>query len=91
MKQGLGIDIGGTGIKGALVDLDKGEFIGERCRIPTPPSATPADVIDIVKQIRDLFDWSGPIGMGLPAAVPGGVARTAAHIDKSWIGTDAKH
>lgn len=86
----LGIDIGGSGIKGALVDTDAGCFVGERHRIPTPQPATPQAVAETVRAIVEHFDYSGPLGVGLPAVVQQGVARTAANIHSDWIGTDAE-
>lgn len=85
----LGIDIGGSGIKGARVDLDEGVLAGERFRIPTPQPATPDAVAGVVAQIVEHFSWQGPIGCGLPAVVIDGVATSAANIDASWVGTDA--
>ena len=67
---GLGIDIGGSGIKGALVDLSHGCLVGDRHRIPTPQPATPAAVLETVKAIIEHFDWSGPVGIGLPLQSP---------------------
>jgi polyphosphate glucokinase len=83
----LGIDIGGSGIKGAPVDVVKGEMLTERYRIPTPKKATPEAVVDIVDHIRNHFDWTGPIGCTVPARVEGGLVRTAANIHKNWIDT----
>jgi len=87
--RGFGIDIGGSGIKGALVDLEKGALIGDRLRIDTPKPATPDAVADVVAEIVRHFGWDGPVGITLPAVVKKGVAQTAANIDPSWIGTDA--
>ena len=84
----LGIDIGGSGIKGAPVDTKTGELLEGRYRIPTPPEAMPHDVAMIVEQLVRHFEWDDPVGCGFPAAVQNGVARTAANIHKSWIGTD---
>jgi polyphosphate glucokinase len=83
----LGIDIGGSGIKGAPVDVLKGEMLTERYRIQTPENATPEAVVDIVDQIRNYFDWTGPIGCTVPARVEHGLVRTAANIHKYWIDT----
>ncbi|KHF43744.1 polyphosphate--glucose phosphotransferase [Saccharomonospora viridis] len=88
-NRGFGIDIGGSGIKGALVDLDKGELIGDRVRIDTPKPSTPDAVAAVVSDIVGRFDWDGPIGITLPAVIKKGVAQTAANIDPSWIGLDA--
>jgi len=87
--QALGIDIGGTGIKGAVVDLDTGEFVVERLRIETPERSTPDAVSEIVAQITTHFGWKGPVGCTFPGVVTAGVVRTAANVDPSWIGADA--
>lgn len=84
----LGIDIGGSGIKGAPVDTKRGELLAPRFRIPTPKGAKPKPVAKVVAKIAKHFEWKGPIGCGFPAAVQHGVARTAANIDPSWIGLD---
>ncbi len=89
----LGIDIGGSGIKGALVDLKKGEFASDRLRIPTPAESTPANVAAVVQQIVDHFAdelGDGPIGITIPAVVTHGRTRSAANIDKSWIDAPAE-
>lgn len=86
----LGIDIGGTGIKGAPVDLKKGTLAAERFRIPTPPGGSPGDVARVVGEIVAHFDTTGPVGCTFPAVIQHGVALTAANVDKSWIGTDAQ-
>ena len=85
----LGIDIGGSGIKGALVDIDKGDFVSDRLRIPTPQPSDPHSVAKVVAKISSHFDWDAPIGCTFPAVVKRGVTLTAANVDKSWIGTDA--
>lgn len=87
--RGFGVDIGGSGIKGALVDLETGELIGERLRIDTPRPATPDAVADVVAGIVGKFGWDGPVGVTLPSVVKKGKARSAANIDPSWIGRDA--
>jgi polyphosphate glucokinase len=84
----LGIDIGGSGIKGAPVDLVGGRLATERLRLPTPDPATPKAIAETVAEIADHFAWQGPIGCGLPAAVRQGIVCTAANIDAEWIGTD---
>jgi polyphosphate glucokinase len=86
----LGIDIGGTGIKGAPVDLDKGTLAADRFRIPTPPGGSPGDVARVVGEIVAHFDTTGPVGCTLPAVMRHGVALTAANVDMAWIGTDAQ-
>ena len=87
----LGIDVGGSGIKGAPVDLDKGEFAQERFKIDTPAESTPEAVCDVIAQIVDRFDEvhdGSPIGVTVPGVVQHGVVKTAANIDKSWIGCE---
>jgi polyphosphate glucokinase len=86
--QGFGVDIGGSGIKGCLVDLDKGLLDGERIRIETPQPSMPGPVSEVVARIVDSFGWTGRIGVTFPGVMKAGVARTAANVDKSWIGTN---
>jgi polyphosphate glucokinase len=85
----LGIDIGGTGIKGAPVDVETGQLVGERFRIDTPRPAMPNAVADVVEQIAAHFNYHGPAGVTFPAVVKHGVTYTAANVDPSWIGTNA--
>jgi polyphosphate glucokinase len=88
---GLGIDIGGSGIKGAPVNLQTGELKSDRLRVDTPHPSTPAAVADIVAEIVDRFSdhtSDGPVGVTIPAVVKSGVVRTAANIDQSWIGAN---
>ncbi|HEV2779114.1 MAG TPA: ROK family protein [Actinophytocola sp.] len=87
--RGFGVDIGGSGIKGCVVDLEVGRLDGERVRIDTPSPSKPELVADVVAEIVEGFGWTGPVGVTLPAVVKRGTALTAANIDKSWIGTDA--
>lgn len=84
----LGVDIGGSGIKGAVVDTVTGELLTERHRIETPQPATPEAVAAVLAQLVLHFNWTGPVGCGFPAAIQHGVARTAANISKGFIGTD---
>src|SRR6266540_270357 len=77
--QILGIDVGGSGIKGAPVDTETGQLVAERVRIKTPKSAEPEPMAQIVKQIAGFFNWNGPIGIGFPAPIKGG--------DEIWCGT----
>ncbi|MER6787038.1 polyphosphate--glucose phosphotransferase [Streptomyces sp. NPDC000658] len=89
--QIFGLDIGGSGIKGAPVDLDKGDLAQERHKVLTPQPATPEGVADGVQQVVEHFGWSGPVGLTFPGVVTGGsTIRTAANVDKSWIDTDAR-
>ncbi len=85
----LGIDIGGSGIKGAPVDTETGQFLAERYRLLTPQPSEPEAVANTVAEIVDHFDWMGPIGCTFPAVVKHGVVHTAANVDKNWIGADA--
>lgn len=85
----LGIDIGGTGIKGAPVDVETGQLTAERFRIETPQPSVPNAVADVVKQVAAHFSYSGPAGVTFPAVVKHGVTYTAANVDRSWIGTNA--
>jgi polyphosphate glucokinase len=89
ITRGFGIDIGGSGIKGCVVDLDAGSLAGERLRIPTPQPSTPDAVAEVVADIVKQFAWEGPVGVTLPCVIKKGTALTAANVDKQWIGTDA--
>ncbi|MFE9457006.1 polyphosphate--glucose phosphotransferase [Streptomyces californicus] len=86
----FGVDIGGSGIKGAPVDLDRGDLAQERHKVLTPQPATPKGVADCVAEVVGHFDWSGPVGVTFPGVVTDGVTRTAANVDKGWIDTDAR-
>ncbi len=90
----LGIDIGGSGIKGALVDLEQGEFTTDRLRIPTPKKSTPGKVAQVVARIvnsfADQLDPESAIGLTIPSVVTHGRTRTAANIDKSWVNAEAE-
>ncbi|MER5776932.1 polyphosphate--glucose phosphotransferase [Streptomyces sp. NPDC002039] len=86
--QIFGVDIGGSGIKGAPVDLERGELAQERHKELTPQPATPDGVADRVVDVVRHFDWNGPVGVTFPGVVTGGVTRTAANMDKAWIGVD---
>ena len=87
--QIFGIDVGGSGIKGAPVDIRAGRLTAERLRIPTPKGASPKEVAAVATSMLDHFGWQGPVGCGIPARVKDGVARTAANISDAWIGADA--
>ncbi|MDY7076044.1 MAG: ROK family protein [Chloroflexota bacterium] len=88
MKDILGIDIGGSGIKGALVDVKKGVLTAGRYRIPTPQPSTPDAVSDAVAKIVTHFHWKGPVGCTFPAVIKRGIVYTAANVDKSWVGVN---
>lgn len=86
----MGVDIGGSGIKGALVDVECGALIGERVRVPTPQPAVPVAVTAIVAELVGALAASGLVGVGLPAPIVGGVATMAANIDPTWVGVMAE-
>jgi polyphosphate glucokinase len=88
LKKILGIDIGGSGVKGALVDTKNGKLVTERHRIPTPQPPTPEAVAEVIGKIVKHFKWKGPVGVGFPGVIQQGVARTAANLDDSWINQD---
>jgi polyphosphate glucokinase len=85
----LGLDIGGSGIKGAVVNVDTGELVTPRFRLPTPEKAKPADVAEVVNELVRHFEWNNLMGCGFPAILQDGVAFSAANIHKSWIGKNA--
>ncbi|THA65242.1 ROK family protein [Streptomyces sp. A0958] len=86
----FGVDIGGSGIKGAPVDLERGDLAQERRKVLTPHPATPDDVAGCVAEVVGHFDWKGPVGITFPGVVTGGLTRTAANVDKGWIDLDAR-
>lgn len=85
----LGIDVGGSGIKGVPVNIETGELLGERYRLPTPEKAKPDNVAETVAKVVEHFQYQGPVGIGFPAVIRGGVVYTAANIHASWIGIDS--
>ena len=85
----VGVDIGGTGIKGAVVDLSAGKLATKRVRLPTPHPATPSAVADTVGDVLKQIDADGTVGLTLPAVVRGGTVETASNIDYGWVGVDA--
>jgi polyphosphate glucokinase len=85
----LGIDVGGSGIKGAPVDLETGQLMADRLRIETPENAEPDPVAGVVAEIAKSFEWKGPVGIGFPAPIKGGVTLMAANISDKWIGLNA--
>jgi polyphosphate glucokinase len=88
--KAMGIDVGGSGVKGAPVDLTTGQLIGDRHRIRTPSPSTPESVIKTIVDVVRFHTWQGPVGVAIPGVVEGGVVHTAANIDKAWIGFDAQ-
>jgi polyphosphate glucokinase len=87
--QVYGVDVGGSGVKGAPVDLTTGQLAAPRTRIPTPKPATPEAVTEAIAEVVASHGWSGPIGVTVPGVVLDGVVQTAANIGKGWIGFDA--
>lgn len=88
----LGIDVGGSGVKGAPVDLETGEFVADRLRIPTPAKSTPANVAEVVRQIIEHFEpliGDAPVGLTIPAPVRHGVVPFIANLDQEWAGINA--
>ena len=86
----LGIDIGGSGIKGAPVDIEQGRLLTERLRIDTPQPSTPDAVINVVCELVAHFDWQGPVGCAFPAIVKAGKTHSAANVDVGWIDFEAE-
>ena len=86
----LGIDIGGSGIKGAVVAVETGQLVSEHLQVKTPRPATPDTVINATGELVRLFDWHGSIGCGFPAVIQSGIVKTAANIDTSWIGVNLR-
>ena len=89
-KTMVGVDVGAAGIKGAIVNLETGELLTERHKLPTPKPATPQAMADTFAELIKVLDWNGPIGCGFPAIIKKGVAHSAANIDKSWIGINVE-
>ena len=87
--KALGIDIGGSGIKGAPVDIRTGKLLAERIRIKTPKGAKPNPVAEAVAEIAQAFKWKGPVGVGFPAPIKHGVAMMAANVSDKWVGINA--
>jgi polyphosphate glucokinase len=87
--QILGIDVGGSGIKGAPVDIETGKLLAERLRIKTPKGAEPKPMAEVAARIASSFSWDGPIGIGFPAPIKSGVVLMAANISQEWVGINA--
>lgn len=88
-NTGFGVDVGGSGIKGGLVDLDTGALVGERFKLATPQPSNPSAVAAAVATVVREFGWTGKLGVTYPGVVTNGIVRTAANVDKGWIGTNA--
>jgi polyphosphate glucokinase len=89
-RRGFGVDVGGSGIKGGIVDLDTGQLLGDRFKLLTPQPATPAAVAKTIAAVVNEFGWTGPLGVTYPGVVTHGIVQTAANVHKSWIGTNAR-
>ena len=89
-RRGFGIDVGGSGVKGGIVDLDTGLLIGERFKLLTPQPATPDAVARTIADVVAHFGWEGPLGVTYPGVVTDGIVCTAANVDKGWIGANVE-
>jgi len=88
-SRGFGVDVGGSGIKGGIVDLDTGELVGDRYKLPTPQPSTPSAVAKTIADVVNEFGWTGPLGVTYPGVVTHGIVRTAANVDKNGSNTPA--
>lgn len=86
----LGIDIGGSGMKGALVNSVTGEMLTKRHRIPTPPSRKPKEMAEVVAQIVKHYDHKGPVGVGFPTVIKHGICKSPGNLHKKWLGVNVK-
>src|SRR3954447_5873400 len=89
-RRGFGIDVGGSGVKGGIVDLDTGQLIGERFKLETPQPATPDAVARTVAAVAREFGWTERFGVTYPGVVTDGIVRTAANVDKRWMGVNVQ-
>ena len=87
-KLAMGLDIGGTGIKGAVVDVKVGELVSDRVRIKTPKPSTPEAVMATAARVREELGWSGPVGCGFPGLIKKGIVTDAPNLDPSWARFD---
>jgi polyphosphate glucokinase len=88
-RRAFGVDVGGSGVKGGIVDLNTGHLIGDRFKLDTPQPSTPEAVAKTVAAVVREFGWTGSLGVTYPGVVTSGVVRTAANVDKGWIGVNA--
>lgn len=86
----LGIDIGGSGMKGALVNSKTGEMLTERFRIPTPESRKPQEMAEVVKKIVEHFNHKGPVGCGFPTIIRHGICKSKGNLHKSWVNVNVR-
>jgi polyphosphate glucokinase len=89
-RRGFGVDVGGSGVKGGIVDLDTGQLIGERFKLTTPQPSTPESVAKTIAEVVEKFGWEGGLGVTYPGVVTDGIVQTAANVDKGWIGINAQ-
>lgn len=87
----MGIDMGGSGVKGAPVDIASGALLGERTRFETPQPSTPDAVLGVIRDLVEVFDWKGQVGLTVPGVVRGGVVESAVNIDPEWMNLDAQN
>ncbi|MGE2713575.1 polyphosphate--glucose phosphotransferase [Mycolicibacterium litorale] len=90
VRRGFGVDVGGSGVKGGIVDLGTGALIGDRFKLPTPQPATPEAVAKTIAAVVREFGWTDKLGVTYPGVVTSGVVHTAANVDKSWLGVNAQ-
>ncbi len=86
----LGIDVGGSGMKGGIVNIETGEMISERYRIPTPIPRTPEAMADVIAQIVEHFDYKGKVGCGFPTVIKKGICKSPGNLDPSWLGVNVE-
>jgi polyphosphate glucokinase len=86
----IGVDVGGSGVKAGVVDIEAGKLISDRLRVDTPEPSTPPAVVAAVKELVDQLEAPGPIGVGFPSVIRQGWIYTANNIDRSWIGVNAR-
>ncbi|WP_149275018.1 polyphosphate--glucose phosphotransferase [Pareuzebyella sediminis] len=86
----LGIDVGGSGMKGGIVNIETGKMISERHRIPTPKSRTPEEMADVIAQIVAHFDYKGKVGCGFPTVIKKGICKSPGNLDPSWLGVNVE-
>ncbi|MEO6347387.1 MAG: polyphosphate--glucose phosphotransferase [Aquaticitalea sp.] len=86
----LGIDIGGSGMKGGLIDSNTGEMVSERFRIPTPSSRKPNEMAQVFKEIVNHFDYDGPVGCGFPSLIKNGICKETGNLHKDWKNLDVQ-
>ncbi len=86
----LGIDVGGSGMKGGIVNVETGKMISERHRIPTPTPRTPEAMADVIAQIVEHFDYKGKVGCGFPTVIKKGICKSPGNLDPSWLGVNVE-